>query len=114
MSRASSGAARSSSGVIAFTVPSVPTGMNTGVGMSPRGVCRMPARACPSVASSSNANPGVGRSNSTVHEHGVAVAEEAIAGGDGVAVGGEDALGAGERADQHEQGRLGEMEVGDQ
>ena len=57
---ASSGGARSSSAVIALTVPAVPTGMNTGVAMSPRGVCRMPARALPSVASSSNEKPGVG------------------------------------------------------
>jgi hypothetical protein len=42
---ASSGSAWSSSRVIALTVPAVPTGMNTGVGMSPRGVCKIPARA---------------------------------------------------------------------
>ena len=40
MIRAPSGGARSSSAVIALTVPAVPTGMNTGVGMSPRGVCK--------------------------------------------------------------------------
>lgn len=60
MMRASSGAARSSSAVIALTVPAVPTGMNTGVGISPRGVWSTPARAWPSVATSSNENPGVG------------------------------------------------------
>src|ERR1044071_4115898 len=121
MMRASSGSARSSSAVIALTVPSVPNGMNTGVGMSPRGVCRMPARAWPSVASSSNEKPGVGRANCKralysvpVQQGGVAVAVEPVAGGDRVAIGGEHALGAGERADQHEQGRLGEVEVGDQ
>jgi len=32
--------------------------MNTGVSMSPRGVCRMPARECPSVAISSNGERG--------------------------------------------------------
>ncbi len=57
---ASIGGARSSSAVMALTVPAVPTGMNTGVGMAPRGVCSTPARAWPRVASSSNEKPGVG------------------------------------------------------
>jgi hypothetical protein len=35
----------SSSGVIAFTVAFVPTGMNTGVSISPRGVDNTPVRA---------------------------------------------------------------------
>src|SRR3569832_2558609 len=110
---ASSGGARSSSAVIALTVPAVPTGMNTGVSMSPRGVCRMPARALPRVASSSNDQPGVGRSNFTVHQHRIAVAEEPIALGDRVAICAEHALGAGERAHLHQQRRFGEVEVRD-
>src|SRR5574337_1861341 len=114
MMRASSGGARSSSAVIALTVPAVPTGMNTGVGMSPCGVWRMPARACPSVASSSNEKPGVGRSTRMVEQHRIAVAEEAIAGGDGVAIRGEHALGPRERAHEHEQRRFGQVEVRDQ
>ena len=47
--------ARSSSGSTVLTVPFVPTGMNAGVGTSPCAVCRMPARASPSCASSVNA-----------------------------------------------------------
>src|SRR5437868_3777155 len=105
MMRASSGGARSSSAVIALTVPAVPTGMNTGVGISPRGVWRMPARAWPSVAMTSN---------SMVEQHRIAVAEEAIALGDRVAVRREHAIGAGERAHQHEQRRFREVEVGDE
>src|SRR3954466_3887332 len=117
---ASSGGARSSSAVIAFTVPAVPTGMNTGVSMSPRGVWRIPARALPSVASSSNDQPGVGSSNfmgpcrTGVHQHRVAVAEEPVARGDRVAIRGEHALGAGERTHEHEQGRFGEVKVRDE
>src|SRR5450432_3124760 len=111
---ASSGGARSSSAVIALTVPAVPTGMNTGVSISPRGVWRMPARAFPSVASSSNDQPGVGSLLITMHYHRVAIAEEAIARGDRVAVRGEHALGAGKRAHQHQQRRFGEMKVRDQ
>ena len=42
--------ARSSSGSTDFTVAFVPTGMNAGVGTSPCGVARTPARASPSVA----------------------------------------------------------------
>ena len=47
-------ATRSSSPLRAFTVAWVPTGMNTGVGIEPCGVCSTPARAPPSVAISSN------------------------------------------------------------
>src|SRR5688572_22301237 len=44
-------------------------------------------------------------------EHRVAVGQEAVARGDGVAVGREDALAPGERGDEHEQGRARGMEV---
>jgi hypothetical protein len=51
-------------------------------------------------------------------EHAVAVGEEAVAFADGVAVGGEDGFAAGffvgEGADQHEEGGLGQVEVGEQ
>ena len=46
-------AARRSSGARPFTVPRVPTGMNTGVSTAPWPVVRRPARAAPSVAISS-------------------------------------------------------------
>src|SRR4051794_36773697 len=42
--------ARTSSGRIALTVAAVPTGMNAGVRISPRGIAMMPVRAAPSVA----------------------------------------------------------------
>jgi len=42
--------ARTWPAVIAFTVPAVPTGMNTGVSTAPCAVCSTPARAAPSVA----------------------------------------------------------------
>src|SRR4051794_8979050 len=47
-------------------------------------------------------------------EHAVPVAKEAIAFGNRVAVGGENALATGKRADQHEQARLGQVEVSEQ
>jgi hypothetical protein len=42
--------ARTASAVIAFTVAAVPTGMKTGVSISPCAVCSTPVRASPSVA----------------------------------------------------------------
>jgi hypothetical protein len=42
--------ARTLSGIIAFTVAAVPTGMKAGVRISPRGVLIAPVRARPSVA----------------------------------------------------------------
>ena len=42
--------ARTDSGIIALTVPAVPTGMKAGVRTSPRGVWITPVRAAPSVA----------------------------------------------------------------
>ena len=48
--------ARSSSGSRLLTVPLVPTGMNAGVRTSPWAVRRIPARAAPSVAVTSNAD----------------------------------------------------------
>ena len=44
--------ARTESAVIALTVPAVPTGMNTGVSISPCAVEIVAARAAPSLASS--------------------------------------------------------------
>src|SRR5690349_5252026 len=47
-------------------------------------------------------------------EHRVSVAEEAVARGDRVAVGGQDAIAAGEGGDQDEERGPGQVEVGDQ
>ena len=46
-----------------FTLASVATGMNSGVGTLPCGVVSVPARAAPSVAAISKANPGCMRSD---------------------------------------------------
>src|SRR5210317_1908138 len=46
--------ARTLSGIIAFTVAAVPTGMKAGVRISPRGIDSVPRRALPSVAWTSN------------------------------------------------------------
>src|SRR5580658_3583934 len=47
-------------------------------------------------------------------QHGIPVAEEAVTRRDGMRVGGEHRLAAGERAYQHEKCRLRQMEVGEQ
>jgi hypothetical protein len=47
-------------------------------------------------------------------EHAIAVAEEAVLLLDGMAVGGEHLFAAGEGADQHQQARFGQVEVGEQ
>ena len=44
-------------------------------------------------------------------EHGVAVAVEAVSLGDGMRIGAQDVLSAGERAHEHEQRRAREMEI---
>ena len=102
--------ARTASAVIAFTVPAVPTGMKAGVGTSPCAVCSTPARAAPSVAAmrwenavtalvptgrrrhrSRSDSPPRSRAHRRAHP-----------------------LGAGKGADQHEQRRTRQMEVGQQ
>ena len=52
--------ARTLSGSIALTVAAVPTGMNAGVRISPRGSRRTPLRARPSRAAISKAIPDIG------------------------------------------------------
>src|SRR3989344_2150829 len=48
------------------------------------------------------------------NKHGVAVTIETVTGGDRMAVGGKHRRGAGEGADQHQQGRAGKMKIGQQ
>jgi hypothetical protein len=55
---------RSSFGSIAFTVASVPTGMNAGDSTAPWGVVKTPARAAPAVVSTSKLNAADGLANS--------------------------------------------------
>src|SRR5205085_10685599 len=50
MMRASNSGASSASTRVPFTVPAVPTGMNTGVSINERRVCNNPAHASPSCA----------------------------------------------------------------
>src|SRR5581483_7346156 len=108
------------SGSIAFTVPAVPTGMKAGVLTTPCAVCNCPRRALPSVARMSNAllteiaPLGVNASLEALQQTGIAIGEEAIVLGDGMGIGGAHALGAGEGADQHEQRRFRQMEIGQQ
>ena len=51
---------------------------------------------------------------SSCQKHAVAVAEEAVVLLDGVAIGGEHLFAAGEGADEHEQARLGQVEICEQ
>ena len=46
------------------------------------------------------------------HQAGVTVGKEAVVLGDGVGIGGFDAIEAGKRGDQHEQGRARQVEIG--
>ena len=50
----------------------------------------------------------------SLNKHTIPVAEEAVVLLDGVAIGGENRLAPGEGADQHQQARLGQVEVGEQ
>src|SRR4051812_13265721 len=85
--------------------------MKMGVCTTPWFSVRRPRRAWPSVARMSNwSMSGV----PALQQHGVAVAEEAVAAVNRVAVGGHDGLVAREGADQHQQRRLGQVEVGDE
>ena len=78
--------------------------MKMGVGTSP---CARRERA--------GARLAVGAVEAEAHreQHRVAVAVEAVAAGDGVVVGGEDALLAGEGGDEHDQRRARQVEVGE-
>lgn len=49
----------------------------------------------------------------TLQQHGIAIAEEAIALGDGVLVQGHDVFIASKGADQHQQRAFGQVEVGE-
>src|SRR5690349_12232334 len=96
-------------GVTPLTVPYVPTGMKMGVCTTPWFSVRRPRRAWPSVLRSSNES--MGGSGGPVQEHRIAVAEEAIALRDGMAVQVHDAIVAREGADQHHEGGTGQVEV---
>src|ERR1700742_4207373 len=108
------------SGSIALTVPAVPTGMKAGVLTTPCAVWSWPRRALPSVARMSNAllmfdkTLGMNASWGALQQAGIAIGEEAIAGFDRMRVGRAHPRGAGKGADQHEQGRFRQMEVGQQ
>src|SRR6266571_2468445 len=75
MIRASSSGASNSSNRIPFTVPAVPTGIKTGVSITPRRVVSKPERASPSRASTSKLNGFVFIRNLTA-EDAESVAEE--------------------------------------
>src|SRR5690349_13713467 len=114
--------ASSSRGVIAFTVPYVPTGMKIGVGTSPCANCNRPARALPHVFSTRKligfADDAAPRAADFVYrtdslrssdQHRVAVAVKAIPRAHRLRVRREHALFAGERADEHQQRRARQM-----
>ena len=103
----------SSSGVIALTVPYVPTGMKMGVSTTPRGNVRRPRRAPPSGAEQFKLHSHE-LHDRRVQEHRVTITEETIALRNGVPIGAHDCIEAAERADQHQQGRFGQMKVGQQ
>src|SRR5688500_11428382 len=109
--------AMTSSGFIALTVPAVPSGMNAGVRTTPRSSVIVPVRAAPSLAEIEKAKrviPAAPRQTRLRQQQArVAVAVEAIAALDRVGVGRLHDVEAHERADQHEQGRARQMEVGD-
>src|SRR5260370_30705916 len=119
---------RRSRGVIALTVPYVPTGMKIGVGTSQCASAIVPARAFPSLLSSlkvivepragyaparevgSLHSPPARESSSapparSCDQHRVAVAVKPIAVFDGVVIGGEDALASGGGGDEDHQRR---------
>src|SRR5205809_2410275 len=104
-------AATGSSGPRPLTVPRVPTGMNPGVSTTPCAVTSRPRRAAPSVARSSNLTRVVARPAGSYDEGSVAVGVETVVGGQGVAIGGEDEVAAGEGGDEDEEGGAGEVEV---
>src|SRR5262245_59346138 len=86
--------------------------MNTGVSTAPCASSSRPARAAPSLCVTANRIAGFYLR--AVDQHRIAVAEEAIARADRMPVGGADLLHPCERRDEHEQRRLGEMEVRDE
>ena len=98
--------------------------MKAGVSTLPWGSVRRPSRAAPSLrehAQSAAARrahdrrpPRRLRVRARKHQHGIAVAEEAVALAHRVRVGREHQLAAGERRHQHQQRRLRQMEVGQQ
>ena len=100
----------------ALTVACVPTGMNTGVSMSPCAVVSTPARARPARATTRNVP--CRRAHEAVRccsdQHRVAVAVEPVAERDRLAVGGQHRLPLGERRHQHQQRRARQVKVGDQ
>src|SRR5450631_2104183 len=94
-----------SSGVIALTVPYVPTGMNAGVSTVPRPNSSRPRRAAPSRANKSN------RMGIRQQKHRVTVAEKSIPRLHRVGIGSQQGVAADKGRAQHEEGRLGQMKI---
>src|SRR5690606_23581043 len=108
----------SSSGCRPRTAPWVPTGMKHGVFTMPCGRVRVPARAAPSLASSSNwytrLVPLVWLNAGSQDAHCVAVAVETVTPGDRVAIGGHRESVTGECGHQHQQRAARQVEIGQQ
>src|SRR5689334_25341625 len=95
--------------------------MNAGVSTTPCGSVSLPLRAAPSLASTSNcietthhSSPITHHSSLPFNKHRIAVAVEAVALIDGVAVRAANIIHAAERGNQHEQGGLRQVEIGEQ
>src|SRR5690606_28396020 len=114
--------ARTCSGYMALTVPTVPTGMKACVATTPRAVSTRPCRARPSVARISNAKlvtafPCHARRVWLLlpEEQGsIAIGIEAVAVFDGVPIGGVHGVEPGKGGHQHEQRRTRKVEIGQQ
>src|SRR5208337_2456850 len=105
------------SGRIALTVAAVPTGMKAGVRMTPRDVVISPSRAEPSTARTAKETSSVMPTSDllfcpTDQEAGVAVGIEAITRFDRMRIGRPHALEPAEGADEHEERRARQMEIG--
>src|SRR5437764_3870291 len=115
---------RRSSGAIALTDATVPTGMNCGVSTSPCGSVSFPRRAAPSLCVTSNFTvllrspwtrkvaPSARLRSGSYDQHGVAVREKAIPLADGFCIGGLDPIEARESRHQHQERALRQVEVG--
>src|SRR5215469_3657759 len=108
--------ARTSSGCTPLIAACVPTGMKAGVRTTPCAVAISPARAAPSVAISRNENGLAINSPSHAYlseqQASVAIGVETVIAGDGMIVAAAHDLEAAECADQYEQGRTRQMEIG--
>src|SRR5512136_1095058 len=90
------------SGVMAFTVAKVPTGMNIGVSTLPWEVRNLPDRAGPSVQSSIYLND----------EHGVSITEEPVPPSYCLVISPHDKFMTAKGTHKHEQCRTREMKIG--